>query len=122
MFETVFSASDKLAYIEKARASDFFIRLFFICTDDPSINQRRIFRRRGEGGHDVPRDKIISRYGKSIANCATIIRLVDRAYIYDNSVEDADPQLLFRTETGALKKVYRQPVNDWAKPIFQQAH
>jgi len=68
----------------------------------------------------VPRDKIISRYSKSIAQCAAVITFVDRAYIYDNSVDNADPVLLFRTENGALKKVYRPPVNDWAKPIFAQ--
>jgi predicted ABC-type ATPase len=121
MFETVFSAPDKIEYIEKAHAAGFFIRLFFICTNDPSINQRRIVRRCGEGGHDVPRDKIISRYGKSIANCAAAVKMIHRAYIYDNSVDDADPQLLFRTENGVLKKVYRQPVNDWAKTILEQA-
>jgi predicted ABC-type ATPase len=120
MFETVFSAPDKIEYIEKARVAGFFIRLFFICTDDPSINQRRIARRRGEGGHDVPGDKVISRYSKSIAQCAIAVKLVDRAYLYDNSIDDADPSLLFRTENGALKKVYRQPVNDWAKPILSK--
>ena len=120
MFETVFSAPDKLEYVEKARIAGFFIRLFFICTDDPSINQRRIDRRLGEGGHGVPQDKIISRYAKSIAQCAIAVKLVDRAYIYDNSVDDADPRLLFRTENGVLKKLYRQPVNDWAKPILEQ--
>jgi len=73
-----------------------------------------------EGGHDVPRDKIISRYSKSIAQCAAVISLVDRAYIYDNSVEDVAPALLFRAENGVLKKLYRQPVNDWAKPILEQ--
>jgi len=120
MFETVFSAIDKLEYIAKARAAGFFIRLFFICTNDPFINERRIARRRGEGGHDVPRDKIFSRYFKSIGNCAVALKIVDRAYIYDNSVDDADPVLLFRTENDSLKKVYRQPVNDWAKPILEQ--
>ena len=119
MFETVFSAIDKLEYIERSHSAGFFIRLFFICTDNPTINERRIARRRGEGGHGVPRDKIISRYSKSIANCAAAIKIVDRAYVYDNSVEDADPVLLFRTENGSAKKVYRQPVNDWANPIFK---
>ena len=120
MFETVFSAPDKVEYIQQAHAAGFFIRLFFICTDDPTINIRRIARRQGEGGHTVPTDKIISRYGKSIAQCAVAIPFVDRAYIYDNSVEDEAPALLFRTENGALKKLYHQPVNDWAKPILEQ--
>lgn len=119
-FETVFSAPDKVEYLRHAKAADFFIRLFFICTDRPEINIARIANRVHEGGHTVPTDKIISRYGKSIAQCATVISLVDRAYIYDNSVEDVAPALLFRTESGALKKVYRTPVNAWAKSIFER--
>ena len=120
VFETVFSAPDKVQFIKKAKHLDYFIRLFFICTDSPLINVSRISRRRLRGGHDVPPAKILSRYSKSIANCAIAVKLVDRAYIYDNSVDDADPALLFRTENGILKKVYRQPVNDWARLIFEQ--
>jgi len=118
MFETVFSAPDKIEYIQQAKAAGFFIRLFFICTEDTSINESRIARRREAGGHGVPRDKIISRFSKSIANCATAIKFVDRAYIYDNSVEDADPQLLFRTEGGFLKKIYRESISPWAAVIL----
>jgi predicted ABC-type ATPase len=119
-FETVFSAPDKIEFLRRAKAAGFFIRLFFICTDRPEINIARIEQRVREGGHTVPTGKIISRYAKSIAQCAVVITFVDRAYIYDNSVDDADPQLLFRTANGGLQKVYRQPVNDWAKLILQQ--
>jgi predicted ABC-type ATPase len=119
-FETVFSAPDKVEYLCRAKAAGFFIRLFFVCTDSPQINVARIAQRVKEGGHTVPTNKIISRYSKSIAQCATSISFVDRAYIYDNSIEDAPPVLLFRAESGALKKLYRQPVNDWAKPILEQ--
>ncbi|HEV3271978.1 MAG TPA: zeta toxin family protein [Candidatus Methylacidiphilales bacterium] len=122
VFETVFSAPDKIEFVRKAKHLDYFIRLFFICTDSPLINVNRISRRRLKGGHDVPPAKILSRYSKSIANCTVAVKLVDRAYIYDNSVDNADPVLLFRTENGALKKVYRTPVNDWAKPIFAQVN
>jgi predicted ABC-type ATPase len=117
-FETVFSAPDKVEYVRRAKAAGFFIRFFFICTDRPEINIDRVATRTHEGGHNVPTAKIISRYSKSIAQCATVISFVDRAYIYDNSVEDCDPQLLFRTENGELKKIYRQPINEWATPIL----
>ena len=119
-FESVFSAPDKVEYLRRAKTADYFIRFFFICTDRPEINVARIMQRIREGGHGVPKDKIISRYSKSIAQCAAVISLVDRAYIYDNSIEDVAPELLFRTENGTLKKLYRQPVNAWAKPIFAQ--
>jgi len=118
IFETVFSAPDKIDFARKAKERGYFIRLFFVCTDSPLINVQRISRRRLRGGHDVPPAKILSRYAKSIANCAAAIKIVDRGYIYDNSVEEQAPQLLFRTELGILKKMYRHPVNDWARPIF----
>jgi predicted ABC-type ATPase len=119
-FETVFSAPDKIEFLHRAKDAGFFIRLFFVCTNSPEINVARIAQRVKEGGHTVPTEKIISRYSKSIAQCAAVVSIVDRAYIYDNSVEDVAPALLFRTENGVLKKFYRTPVNDWAKPIFER--
>ncbi len=68
------SAPDKLAYIAKAKENGFFIRLFFVGTDHPSINASRIARRVLEGGHDVLIPKIIARYGKSIANCIPAVK------------------------------------------------
>jgi predicted ABC-type ATPase len=120
VFETVFSAPDKLEYLRRAIGAGYFVRLFFICTDNPQINIGRIERRRRKGGHGVPRDKIISRFGKSIWNCAIAVSFVDRAYIYDNSVEETDPRILFRTHGGALIKLYPGLLNDWAKPIHQE--
>jgi len=69
IFETVLSAPDKIDFIQRAKQQDYFIRLFFIGTDNPQINALRIAQRVMHGGHDVPIQKIISRYYKSIANC-----------------------------------------------------
>lgn len=118
LFETVLSAPDKLDYIRRAKASGYFIRLFFVGTEDPSINASRIARRVQQGGHDVPIAKIISRFGKSIGNCAQIARIADRTYVYDNSIEYADPILLFRAVDGRLEKTYAK-VNDWALEILR---
>lgn len=71
-----------------------------------------------EGGHDVPISKIISRYTKSIENCEIISSLVDRLYVYDNSVNDHDAQLLFRLSDGVLKKQYVDTLPEWAKHII----
>jgi predicted ABC-type ATPase len=117
-FETVFSAPDKMDFILSAKAAGYFIRFFYVCTNGPEINVARVARRTLENGHSVPIAKIISRYSKSIAQCAAIIRFVDRGYIYDNSIEEAPPQLLFRSEDGRLRKQYLDPVNAWADPIL----
>jgi predicted ABC-type ATPase len=70
------------------------------------------------GGHDVPIKKIISRYSKSIANCAFLASIVDRLYVYDNSIENTFPVLLFRANEGRLTKQYAE-IHDWANIIYQ---
>jgi predicted ABC-type ATPase len=121
LFETVLSAADKLDYIKRAKRAGYFIRLFFVGTDHPSINASRIVRRVMEGGHDVPISKIISRFNKSIRNCGLIASFVDRLYVYDNSEEFAEPKLLFRATNGKLEKVYTD-VNIWAQSILTSLH
>ena len=104
--ETVFSTPEKIEFVKAAKASGFFVRLFFIATDSPDINAGRVAKRVIKGGHDVPIRKIISRHPKSIGNLAKALPIVDRAYVFDNSVEDADPALQLRAVDGAVQKVY----------------
>ncbi len=118
IFETVLSVEDKIDFILRAKENGYFIRLFFVGTQSPTINASRIAQRVMEGGHDVPIAKIISRYGKSITNCCIASSIVDRAYIYDNSVDFAEPQLLFRVADGYVTKEYRV-INEWAQPILE---
>jgi predicted ABC-type ATPase len=118
IFETVLSAPDKIDFIQRAKQQDYFIRLFFIGTDNPQINALRIARRVMQGGHDVPIQKIISRYYKSIANCVLLSKIVDRLYVYDNSVENELTELLFRANDGKIVKQYA-PMHEWAKLIYE---
>ncbi|HAS87149.1 MAG TPA: AAA family ATPase, partial [Candidatus Competibacteraceae bacterium] len=115
-FETVLSAPDKMDFLRRAREAGFFIRLFFVGTDDPSINAKRVAMRVMEGGHDVPIPKIIGRYTKSLAYCSVVAWLADRTYVYDNSIDNARAKLLFRASKGRLVKVYGD-INPWAREI-----
>ena len=120
VFETVFSSDEKLEFLRKAHESGFFIRFFFVCTSNPKINVSRITKRYLEGGHEVPISKIISRYFKSLENACEAIEFVDRAYIYDNSVEDHLPQLLFRMTEGKVFKQYIDDIPEWAIPLMNK--
>jgi predicted ABC-type ATPase len=119
IFETVLSVDDKVKFVQKAKQKGYFVRLFFIGTDNPQINAARVAQRVMKGGHDVPIQKIISRYYKSIANCAYLAPLVDRLYVYDNSVDNAFAELLFRANDGMLVKRYTN-IHDWANIIFEK--
>ena len=120
IFETVMSATNKVDYILRAKEAGFFIRLFFVSTESPTINAKRVANRVLNGGHNVPIPKIISRYDKSIANCVILSTIVDRLYIYDNSIEDAEARLLFRLSNGDLVKRYIEDLPTWATPILPQ--
>lgn len=119
IFETVLSVQDKVDYISRAIEMGFFVRLFWVCTESPTINAARIANRVMEGGHDVPITKIISRYQKSLLNCYVVAKMVDRAYIYDNSIDDVDARLLFRLTEGNLAKQYVDDIPEWAQLICE---
>lgn len=120
VFETVFSAQDKIDFVIRAKEAVFFIRVFFISTSNPAINASRIANRVMKGGHDVPISKIISRYYKSIRNCKIISSIVDRLYIYDNSIDDEDARALYRLSNGILAKQYTTNISDWAKTMLPE--
>lgn len=121
IFETVMSTRNKIDFIRRAKENGFFIRLFFVGTSSPTINASRIASRVMKGGHDVPITKIISRYYKSIANCKTAASLADRTYVYDNSIDGKEAQLLFRMTNGEIFKQYVEEVPDWAKDIANKS-
>ncbi len=120
VFETVFSAPEKLEFLYKAKDAGFFIRLFYVCTSDPVINVARITQRYMNGGHEVPISKIISRYYKSLINAEEAISFVDRAYIYDNSIDNQLPRLLFRTVDGNIFKQYTNDIPEWAGMLLKK--
>ncbi len=96
-FETVMSHPSKLDILARARESGFFIQLFFIGTNDPRINIARVAVRVTQGGHDVPTDKIIARWFRTMELLSEAIRLSDRTFLFDNSniVDDVGPGHLF---------------------------
>lgn len=118
IFETVLSADDKIDFIKRAKEAGFFIRLFFVSTEHPSINASRIARRVMKGGHDVPISKVVSRYYKSIVNCMKASKYADRTYVYDNSVENSEAKILFRMTDGKIAKQYLEKLPQWTAPIL----
>lgn len=116
-FETVFSGADKVEFLYRAIRAGFFSRLFFVATCDPAINASRVARRVMQGGHDVPISKIVSRYFKSIANCALVAPAVHRLYLYDNSVDGEEPKLILRAADGVIAKSYHTAPS-WMEPIM----
>jgi len=87
-FETVMSFPDKVELLSKAQAKGYRTYLYFIATEDPSINISRVQYRVKMGGHPVQEDKIISRYKRSLELLTRAVQFTNRAYIFDNSTHE----------------------------------
>ncbi len=87
-FETVMSSYDKIELLKLSKSLGYRNYLYYISTSDPSINVSRVNNRVSFKGHDVPEDKIISRYYRSLGFLKEAVKLSDRAYIFDNSSDE----------------------------------
>ncbi|MBR1588781.1 MAG: zeta toxin family protein [Kiritimatiellae bacterium] len=83
--ETVFSHPSKVAALAKAKAAGFRTYLYYVVTDSASINAERVAERYSLGGHDVPPEKIVARYARSLANLPEAMPYLSRAFFFDNS-------------------------------------
>ena len=120
-YETVFSTPGRVSFIEQAKSAGYFIRLYFVGTSDPLINIARVKARVAEGGHDVPTDKIVARYHRSMANLKLVLPIVDRAYIYDNSIENKPAIRWARLRDGHLIRAHEIPMPSWVAEALTAA-
>lgn len=120
-FETVFSHPNKLELMERAKAAGYKVYLYFISTEDPAINVQRVKEIRvKQGGHDVPREKIISRWNRTMANLPEALSIAYHAYLWDNS-EHGSAQLfceMKRTDDGATWNIDPAVVPIWFLPYL----
>ena len=89
-FETVMSHEGKVRLLSQAQSLGYRTYLYYVATDDPAINISRVRNRVRLNGHDVPVELIGPRYQRSLALLFEAIQSTDRAYIFDNSTDNAD--------------------------------
>lgn len=109
-FETVLSTDRNLKLLQRAKDNGYFIRCYYILTADPFINVCRVKSRVEEGGHDVPEEKIVTRYEKALKLVKDVVAVSDICHIYDNSEET--PFRIFKKK----KNIYfYQECEDWLR-------
>ena len=110
-FETVFSHPAKVAILEKAQKEGFRTYMYFVATEDPYVNLRRIEVRAKQGGHNVPPDKTIARYYRCLEQIKYALPHLNRAYFFDNTSEQS---LFFAEyESGKGFQLHSELVPDW---------
>ena len=116
--ETVFSHESKLALIENAQAQGFLVMLLVVALDDPAQLLERVARRVNEGGHPVPKQRILERYPRTLANLTKAVRLADAAVLYDSTESAADTQRAVALCKGAWTQELVSPLPGWAQQVL----
>jgi len=86
VFETVFSdpVGDKLAFLKQTAQSGYAVVLYFIGIADANTSEQRVAMRVSQGGHDVPTEKLIARFPRTLANLSAAIRELPCVLVFDN--------------------------------------
>lgn len=84
-FETVMSHPGKVEFLHFVAQKGYTTYLYYIATESPYININRVENRVAKGGHDVPVQKIKSRYYRSLDLLLDALKAANRAYLIDNS-------------------------------------
>ena len=119
VFETVFSdpVGDKRAFLQEAAASGYTVVLCYVGLSGPDVCEARVAMRVSQGGHDVPTEKLRTRYPRTIENLRAAIRDLPHVLIYDNDDLSRPYRLVAVFEQGRLRSL-NEPVPAWLKPLF----
>lgn len=111
--ETTLSGNTYLKMLASAKRLAYSTRLFYIGTEDLSINIARVKARVLAGGHDVPVEDQTRRYGRSFENLPKALVLVDEAVLLDNSLDRGHQVVALKLSGGQIQLF--EPVPRWAE-------
>ena len=119
VFETVFSdpVGDKLAFLKQAADAGYTVVLCFIGTSGPEISEERVAMRVSQGGHDVPTEKLISRFPRIMANLKAALRQVPHVWVFDNDDLRTPFRLVAVFESGNQKRLDK-PIPQWLRGVL----
>jgi predicted ABC-type ATPase len=119
VFETVFSdpAGDKLTFLRDAVRNGYTVLLCFIGISSPSVSEERVAMRISQGGHDVPADKLVARFPRTLANLGTAIRELPHVWVFDND-DLRTPYRQVAVFEGGSPTSLKEPIPSWLKPLL----
>jgi predicted ABC-type ATPase len=103
-FETTLSSYGYVTMLEEMRAAGYRIRLDFLWVRDLETSRLRVRSRVVKGGHNIPDDVQVRRFGKGIRLLLEHYRpLIHYWRIFDNT--GSEPRLVVEEEDGVLRVV-----------------
>lgn len=128
-FETTLGGNTIPALIGRA-CDTHDVTLWLVGLDSPARHIARVAARVAAGGHDIPAEKIRSRWDGARRNLIGLLPRLHELRVYDNSLEQpegaaaANPSLLLYWREGrivapAMSRLCHTP--EWARPIVEAA-
>lgn len=102
--ETVLSTSKYLHLVQEILKLGGQFHFFYVALRSPTLSAERVALRVAKGGHQVPADRLIPRWQKSLANLPIFAALASSFYVLDNSEFGNNPSLIAYGGRGALQK------------------
>ena len=119
VFETVLSdpVGDKLNFLKEAAKVGYTVVLCFIGISGPGISEQRVAMRVSQGGHDVPNEKLIARFPRTLANLQAALRDLPHVWIFDNEDLRAPFRQVAVFQNGQ-RVILNRPMPRWLKTIL----
>jgi len=119
VFETVFSdpVGDKLGFLKRAATEGYTVLVCFIGISGPDASEERVAMRVSQGGHDVPSQKLIEHFPRTLANLKAALRELPHVWIFDNS-DLAQPFRKVAVYRDGCPVEIRRSVPAWLKPLL----
>lgn len=120
VFETVFSdpVGDKLSFLKDAADAGYTVVLCFIGISGAEVSEERVAMRVSQGGHDVPAEKLVARFPRTLANLKTAIRDLPHVWIFDNDDLRTPFRKVAAFEAGQ-RTVLNLSVPGWFKSLIK---
>lgn len=118
VFETVFSdpVGEKLEFLKTAALAGYTTVLCYIGISGPEVSDERVAMRVSQGGHDVPPEKLIARFPRTLVNLKAALRELPCVWVFDNGDLRSPFRLVTVFINGQLVQMHK-PVPKWLRPL-----
>ena len=120
VFETVFSdpVGSKVAFLKASFEAGYTVVLCFIGISSPETSDQRVAMRVSQGGHDVPLNKLIERFPRTMSNLKAAISVLPHVWVFDNDDLREPFRVIAKFEARQLTQL-NKPVPKWLRPLLR---
>jgi len=119
VFETVFSdpVGDKRRFLREAAQAGYTVVVCFIGISSAGVSEERVAMRVTQGGHDVPTEKLASRFPRTLANLRAAIAELPHVIVFDNDDLRTPFRIVVTFKDGKLVEL-NKPIPRWLRPVL----